>query len=263
MTHILKAGGSQAIAAMAWGTESCPKVEKIYGPGNQYVTAAKMILQNSEAMVSIDMPAGPSEVLVIADKHANPVHIAADLLSQAEHGPDSQVVLVISGDGLDISAVEGEIDKQCKNLPRGEFASKALGHSFIVFARDMVEAITFSNIYAPEHLIINVKDAEKWESFIENAGSVFLGQWTPESVGDYASGTNHVLPTYGYARMYGGVSLDSFLKYITVQSLTEEGLRKLGPYVAVMAEVEGLEAHKRAVTLRLQDIEVQQLSSRR
>ncbi|KAL8108803.1 hypothetical protein AgCh_025046 [Apium graveolens] len=263
VTHILKAGGSQAIAAMAWGTESCPKVEKIYGPGNQYVTAAKMILQNSEAMVSIDMPAGPSEVLVIADKQANPVHIAADLLSQAEHGPDSQVVLVIAGDGLDISAVEVEIDKQCKNLPRGEFASKALSHSFIVFARDMVEAITFSNIYAPEHLIINVKDAEKWESFIENAGSVFLGQWTPESVGDYASGTNHVLPTYGYARMYGGVSLDSFLKYITVQSLTEEGLRKLGPYVAVMAEVEGLEAHKRAVTLRLQDIEVQQFSSRR
>lgn len=263
VTHILKAGGSQAIAAMAWGTESCPKVEKIYGPGNQYVTAAKMILQNSEAMVSIDMPAGPSEVLVIADKHANPVHIAADLLSQAEHGPDSQVVLVIAGDGLDKSAVKVELDKQCKNLPRGEFALKALSHSFIVFARDMVEAITFSNIYAPEHLIINVKDAEKWESFIENAGSVFLGQWTPESVGDYASGTNHVLPTYGYARMYGGVSLDSFLKYITVQSLTEEGLRKLGPYVAVMAEVEGLEAHKRAVTLRLQDIEMQQLSSRR
>ncbi|KAL8115481.1 hypothetical protein AgCh_022106 [Apium graveolens] len=181
------------------------------------------------------------------------------LFIQAEHGPDSQVVLVIAGDGMDISAVEVEIDKQCKNLPRGQFASKALSHNFIVFARDMVQAITFSNIYAPEHLIINVRDAEKWESFIENAG-----QWTPESVGDYASGTNHVLPTSGYARMYGGVSLDSFLKYITVQSLTEEGLRKLGPYhVAVMAQVEGLEAHKRAVTLRIQDIEVPQLSSRR
>ncbi|KAL7204818.1 hypothetical protein ACSBR2_017849 [Camellia fascicularis] len=249
VTHILKAGGAQ--------------VEKIFGPGNQYVTAAKMILQNSEAMISIDMPAGPSEVLVIADKHANPIHIASDLLSQAEHGPDSQVVLVIAGDGVDIRAIEEEISKQCKSLPRGEFASKALGHSFTVFARDMVEAISFSNLYAPEHLIINVRDAEKWENFIENAGSVFLGEWTPESVGDYASGTNHVLPTYGYARMYGGVSLDSFLKYMTVQSLTEEGLMKLGPYVATMAEVEGLEAHKRAVTLRLQDIEARRISQMR
>ncbi|CAL5379776.1 unnamed protein product [Camellia sinensis] len=280
--------------------ENMKGVEKIFGPGNQYVTAAKMILQNSEAMISIDMPAGPSEVLVIADKHANPIHIASDLLSQenlkessdiqnlcnplgvlcccfnrregvahyqlvfrAEHGPDSQVVLVIAGDGVDIRAIEEEISKQCKSLPRGEFASKALGHSFTVFARDMVEAISFSNLYAPEHLIINVQDAEKWESFIENAGSVFLGEWTPESVGDYASGTNHVLPTYGYARMYGGVSLDSFLKYMTVQSLTEEGLMKLGPYVATMAEVEGLEAHKRAVTLRLQEIEARRISQMR
>ncbi|XP_020575081.1 histidinol dehydrogenase, chloroplastic [Phalaenopsis equestris] len=256
VTHILKAGGAQAISAMAWGTQSCPKVDKIFGPGNQYVTAAKMILQNSEAMVSIDMPAGPSEVLVIADKYANPVHVAADLLSQAEHGPDSQVVLVIAGDGVDVGAIESEISKQCAGLPRGQFASKALDHSFIVFARDMVEAISFSNMYAPEHLIINVKNAEKWESLIENAGSVFLGQWSPESIGDYASGTNHVLPTYGYAKMYSGVSLDSFLKYITVQSLTEEGLRSLGPYVSKMADVEGLEAHKRAVTLRLQSMEV-------
>uniref|UniRef100_A0A803KM15 Histidinol dehydrogenase, chloroplastic n=1 Tax=Chenopodium quinoa TaxID=63459 RepID=A0A803KM15_CHEQI len=263
VTHILKAGGAQAISAMAWGTSSCPKVEKVFGPGNQYVTAAKMILQNSEAMISIDMPAGPSEVLVIADKYANPVHVAADLLSQAEHGPDSQVVLVVAGDGVNLSAIEDEISKQCQNLPRGDFAAKALSHSFIVFARDMVEAVSFSNLYAPEHLIINVQDAEKWESFIENAGSVFMGQWTPESVGDYASGTNHVLPTYGYARMYGGVSLDSFQKYITVQSLTEEGLRNLGPYVAAMADVEGLEAHKRAVTLRLQDIEARQGSNLR
>ncbi|KAK9167280.1 hypothetical protein Scep_002471 [Stephania cephalantha] len=234
VTHILKAGGAQAISAMAWGTASCPK--------------------NSEAMISIDMPAGPSEVLVIADKHANPVHVAADLLSQAEHGPDSQVVLVIVGDDVNVEAIEKEISDQCNSLPRGKFASLALTHSFTVHARDMVEAISFSNLYAPEHLIINVKEAEKWEVFIENAGSVFLGPWTPESVGDYASGTNHVLPTYGYARMYSGVSLDSFLKYITVQSLTEEGLRRLGPYVEKMAEVEGLEAHKRAVTLRLQDI---------
>ncbi|XP_017985008.1 PREDICTED: histidinol dehydrogenase, chloroplastic isoform X1 [Theobroma cacao] len=260
VTHILKAGGAQAISAMAWGTESCPKVEKILGPGNQYVTAAKMILQNSEAMISIDMPAGPSEVLVIADKHANPVHIAADLLSQAEHGPDSQVVLVIAGDGVGLKAIEEEISKQCQSLPRGEFASKALSYSFTVFACDIVEAISFSNLYAPEHLIMNVKDAEKWEGFVENAGSVFLGQWTPESVGDYASGTNHVLPTYGYARMYGGVSLDSFLKYMTVQSLTEEGLSNLGPHVATMAEVEGLDAHKRAVTLRLEDIEARHAS---
>ncbi|XP_050367992.1 histidinol dehydrogenase, chloroplastic isoform X2 [Argentina anserina] len=263
VTHILKAGGAQAISAMAWGTESCPKVEKVFGPGNQYVTAAKMILQNSEAMISIDMPAGPSEVLVIADKHASPVHVAADLLSQAEHGPDSQVVLVIAGDGVDIKSIEEEVKKQCDSLPRGDIASKALSHSFTVFARDMVEAVSFSNLYAPEHLIINVIDAEKWESFIENAGSVFLGPWTPESVGDYASGTNHVLPTYGYARMYGGVSLDSFLKYMTVQSLTEEGLANLGPYVATMAEVEGLEAHKRAVTLRLKDIEAKQVPNSR
>ncbi|CAH9088104.1 unnamed protein product [Cuscuta europaea] len=259
VTHILKAGGAQAISAMAWGTESCPKVEKIYGPGNQYVTAAKMILQNSEAMVSIDMPAGPSEVLVIADKDASPVHIAADLLSQAEHGPDSQVVLVIVGDDVNLTAIHEELNRQCQSLPRGEFASKALDHSFTVFAHDMIEAISFSNMYAPEHLIINVKDAAKWENFIENAGSVFLGQWTPESVGDYASGTNHVLPTYGYARMYGGVCLDSFLKYITVQSLTEEGLRNIGPCVATMADVEGLEAHKRAVTLRLQDLEAREM----
>ncbi|KAK2634123.1 hypothetical protein Ddye_028915 [Dipteronia dyeriana] len=263
VTHIVKAGGAQAISAMAWGTESCPKVEKIFGPGNQYVTAAKMILQNSEAMISIDMPAGPSEVLVIADRYASPVHIAADLLSQAEHGPDSQVVLVVAGDGVDIRAIEEEISKQRQSLPRGEFALEALSHSFTVFARDMMEAISFSNLYAPEHLIVNVKDAEKWECFVENAGSVFLGSWTPESVGDYASGTNHVLPTYGYARMYGGVSLDSFLKYMTVQSLTEEGLQKLGPYVATMAEVEGLEAHRRAVTLRLQDIESRQVTNTR
>ncbi|XP_047172400.1 histidinol dehydrogenase, chloroplastic-like [Vigna umbellata] len=179
---------------------------------------------------------------------------------QAEHGPDSQVVLVIAGEGVNLNAIEEELSKQCKSLPRGEFAAKALTHSFIVHAYDMLESINFSNLYAPEHLIVNVKDAEKWESFIQNAGSVFLGPWTPESVGDYASGTNHVLPTYGYARMYGGVSLDSFLKYITVQSLTEEGLRKLGPYVATMAEVEGLDAHKLAVTLRLEDIEGRQIS---
>ncbi|CAL9086732.1 unnamed protein product [Musa acuminata var. zebrina] len=242
VTHILKAGGAQAVSAMAWGTPSCPKVEKNFGPGNQYVTAAKMILQVSNWHLKLSW----FDVLI---------SFCTLLNLQAEHGPDSQVVLVVAGDGVDIDAIQAEVSNQCASLPRGEYASKALSHSFVVFARDMVEAISFSNLYAPEHLIINVKDAERWEGLIENAGSVFLGQWTPESVGDYASGTNHVLPTYGYARMYSGVSLNSFLKYITVQSLTEEGLKNIGPHVAKMAEVEGLEAHKRAVTLRLQEIE--------
>ncbi|KAG2425997.1 hypothetical protein HXX76_013368 [Chlamydomonas incerta] len=250
VTHILKAGGAQAVAAMAWGTASCPKVDKILGPGNQYVTAAKMLLQNSEAMVSIDMPAGPSEVLVIADGGASPVHVAADLLSQAEHGPDSQVVLVALP-GVDLAAVSAEVDRQCNALPRNETARKALGHSYVVQVSSRAEAVRFSNMYAPEHLIVNVEDAEDWLHELDNAGSVFLGRWTPESVGDYASGTNHVLPTYGYARMYSGVSLDSFTKKMTVQNLTYEGLKNLGPSVAKMAEIEGLDAHRRAVTLRL------------
>lgn len=253
VTYILKAGGAQAVSAMAWGTESCPKVDKILGPGNQYVTAAKMLLQNSEAMISIDMPAGPSEVLVIADKHSNPIYVAADLLSQAEHGPDSQVVLVGVGE-VDLEPIEAELKKQCEDLPRGDIAAQALSHSYAILVSDMAEACTFSNLYAPEHLIINVEGAEEWLDHIENAGSVFLGRWTPESVGDYASGTNHVLPTYGYARMYGGVSLDSFTKQMTVQSLTEEGLKVLGPSVAKMAQVEGLDAHMRAVTFRLQEL---------
>ncbi|KAG2483756.1 hypothetical protein HYH03_017411 [Edaphochlamys debaryana] len=250
VTHILKAGGAQAVAAMAWGTGSCPKVDKILGPGNQFVTAAKMLLQNSEAMVAIDMPAGPSEVLVIADAGAPHAHVAADLLSQAEHGPDSQVVLVALP-GVDLAGVAAEVERQCSALPRNDTARKALGHSYAVQVSSRAEAIAFSNAYAPEHLIVNVEDAEDWLPGLDNAGSVFLGRWTPESVGDYASGTNHVLPTYGYARMYSGVSLDSFQKRMTVQSLTYEGLQLLGPSVAKMAEVEGLDAHRRAVTLRL------------
>lgn len=250
VTHVLKAGGAQAVAAMAWGTASCPKVDKIFGPGNQYVTGAKMLLQNSEAMVAIDMPAGPSEVLVIADGGADPVHVAADLLSQAEHGPDSQVVLVALP-GVDLAAVEEAVNQQCDALPRSETARRALAHSFVVQVSGRDAACRFSNDYAPEHLIVNVEDAESWLPDLDNAGSVFLGRWTPESVGDYASGTNHVLPTYGYARMYSGVSLDSFQKKMTVQSLTWEGLQALGPAVAKMAEVEGLDAHRRAVTLRL------------
>ena len=253
VTHLLKAGGAQAVAAMAHGTETCPKVDKIAGPGNQFVTAAKMMLQNSEAMVGIDMPAGPSEVLVIADKGAEPAHVAADLLSQAEHGADSQSVLVAMK-GVNMEEVQEEVRKQCDALPRYEMAVKALSHSFVVQVDTLEQACDFSNIYAPEHLIVNVEDAERCLDMVENAGSVFLGRWTPESVGDYASGTNHTLPTYGYARMYSGVSLDTFQKKITVQSLSKEGLLNLGPAVEIMAEVEGLEAHKQAVTLRLRSI---------
>ncbi|PSC71248.1 histidinol dehydrogenase [Micractinium conductrix] len=250
VTHILKAGGAQAVAAMAWGTQSCPKVDKILGPGNQFVTAAKMLLQNSEAMVAIDMPAGPSEVMVIADAGADPVHIAIDLLSQAEHGPDSQAVLVALP-GVDVDAVQREVERQCDLLPRAETTRRALTHSRIACVNGKEEAAKLSNWYAPEHLIINCDDAASWLPLLQHAGSVFLGRYTPESVGDYASGTNHTLPTYGYARMYSGVGLDSFQKWMTVQELTSEGLQALGPAVAKMAAVEGLDAHRRAVTLRL------------
>lgn len=247
---VVKAGGAQAIAGMAHGTESIPKVDKIFGPGNQYVTAAKMILQNSEAMVSIDMPAGPSEVLVIADKHADPDFIAADLLSQAEHGSDSQVVLVVTED-TDLSAIESALSGQLEKLPRKMMAADALKNSFTIIAESTEKAMEFSNRYAPEHLIINTEDADQLAGIVTNAGSVFAGPWTPESMGDYASGTNHTLPTYGYARMYSGVSLQSFQKFITFQSATEEGIRNLGPAVEILAEEEGLYAHRNAVRLRL------------
>lgn len=250
---IVKAGGAQAIAGMAFGTESIPKVDKIFGPGNQYVTAAKMILQNSEAMVSIDMPAGPSEVLVIADKSADPAFIASDLLSQAEHGSDSQSVLVITEDA-DIESINKEVELQLNELPRKEFAENALEKSFILTVESSDEAMQFSNLYAPEHLIINTADAEELAEKVINAGSVFIGPWTPESMGDYASGTNHTLPTYGYAKMYSGVSLNSFQKFITMQKISEEGLQKLGPTVEILAEIEGLQAHKNAVTLRLEKL---------
>ncbi len=254
VTNILLAGGAQAIAAMAFGTESVPKVDKIFGPGNQYVTAAKMILQNSEAQIAIDMPAGPSEVLVIADEQAKPAYVASDLLSQAEHGADSQVVLV-SISGFDLETLNRELESQLNQLPRKEFASKALKNSFIIEVESVDEAIQYSNDYAPEHLIINVKDAESVLDDISNAGSVFFGEFTPESVGDYASGTNHTLPTYGYSRMYSGVNLSSFQKSITMQTLTAQGLKSLGPAVEILAEAEGLDAHKNAVTLRLRDLE--------
>lgn len=247
---ILKAGGAQAVAAMAWGSESVPKVDKILGPGNQYVTAAKMMLQNSEAQIAIDMPAGPSEVLVIADETADPAFVAADLLSQAEHGADSQVVLVATKN-FDWIRCKSEIDEQLNELPRKSIAEKAMKNSFSIEVKSIEEALDFSNRYAPEHLIVQCQNPEQCQDRIINAGSVFLGPWSPESVGDYASGTNHTLPTYGYARMYSGVSVDSFLKFITVQQLSIEGLRNIGPTVEKLAELEKLKGHKRAVSIRL------------
>ncbi len=250
ITRILLAGGAQAVAAMAFGTESVPKVDKILGPGNQYVTAAKMLLQNTDAMISIDMPAGPSEVLVVADDTANPAFVAADLLSQAEHGVDSQVVLV-SLPGFDLPRLHSELKSQLNALPRADIASAAIQNSYIVKCDTVEQAFRFTNDYAPEHLIVSIDNAEQYLDLIQNAGSVFLGHFTPESVGDYASGTNHTLPTYGYARMYSGVSLDSFLRQMTVQSVSPDGLRQLGPHVERMARSESLEAHARAVSIRL------------
>ncbi len=249
---ILKAGGAQAIAAMAYGTESVPKVDKIFGPGNQFVTAAKMQLQNSEAQVAIDMPAGPSEVLIIADDEADPAFVAADLLSQAEHGSDSQVVLLATP-GFDQEACSRELEEQLERLPRRSMAERALENSFSIEVDSLEQAFSFSNRYAPEHLIIQCESAESHMDEIYNAGSVFLGRWSPESVGDYASGTNHTLPTYGYARMYSGVSVDSFCKFITMQHLSKEGLKNIAPSVETLAELEELEGHKRAVSIRLQE----------
>jgi histidinol dehydrogenase len=253
ITHILKAGGAHGVAALAYGTESVPKVHKIFGPGNQYVTCAKMMLQQSQAQVAIDMPAGPSEVLVIADNGSDPEFLAADLLSQAEHGADSQVLFVCTDAQL-LDDTLSQIDAQLSHLPRREAAEKALANSSAVLADDMDAAIAFSNRWAPEHLIIASDNAEDYVPLIRNAGSVFLGPWTPESAGDYASGTNHTLPTSGYANMYSGVSLDSFYKLITFQKLSKEGLQNLGRTVEVMADAEGLEAHKQAVSRRLNRI---------
>lgn len=254
VSHILKAGGAQAIAAMAYGLENLPSVHKLFGPGNQYVTAAKMALQNSSTPMTIDMPAGPSEVLVIADSSADPEFVAVDLLSQAEHGPDSQVVLVALN-SVDLDAIEKQIQSQLSELPRGNMTSKAIENSFTIVVDDLQAAFDFSNQYAPEHLILNIKDAEYYTTKIQNAGSVFLGAYSPESVGDYASGTNHTLPTYGYAKMFGGVSLASFLKSVTFQKLTPEGLRKIAPTVETLAGKEELEAHKQAVSRRIKKLD--------
>jgi histidinol dehydrogenase len=247
--NIFKVGGAQAIAAMAYGTASVPQVYKIFGPGNQYVTAAKQLV-NKEG-VAIDMPAGPSEVAIVADDTCNPAFVAADLLSQAEHGVDSQVVLVSTHKAV-IEKIEEELAVQLEQLPRKEFATKTLTNSRAILVKDLKEAMELINEYAPEHLILQVKDYEKLAGLVRNAGSVFLGNYTPESAGDYASGTNHTLPTNGYSKAYSGVSLDSFIKKITFQYISKEGIRTLGPVIEEMAAAESLEAHKNAVTLRMQ-----------
>ena len=251
VSKIFKIGGVQAIGAMSYGTESVPKVYKIFGPGNQYVMAAKQ--QVSLHDVAIDMPAGPSEVEVIADETANPVFVAADLLSQAEHGMDSQVVLITTSEKL-LDEVEYEVQHQLSRLPRWEIAEKSLANSKLILVKDMEEAIAMTNEYAPEHLIFETKDYMELSEKVMNAGSVFLGSLTPESAGDYASGTNHTLPTNGYAKAYSGVSLDSFIRKITFQEITREGIQNIGPAIEVMAANEHLDAHKNAVTVRLNSI---------
>jgi len=242
-------GGAQAIGAMAYGTETIPKTDKIFGPGNQFVTKAKTIIQ-STTTTAIDMPAGPSEVLVIADDTANPVYIAADLLAQAEHGVDSQAVLVTNSANIAQQTIK-ELTQQLLVLPRAEIAAKAIENSYIVITNDLNEAIQFSNQYAPEHLILATENWHQIAPKIINAGSVFLGNLTPESVGDYASGTNHTLPTSSYAKAYSGVSVDSFVKKITFQHITPDGIRNIGPTVEILATLEGLQAHKNAVTVRM------------
>ncbi|GAB3497062.1 histidinol dehydrogenase [Spirosoma knui] len=248
VTNVFRIGGAQAIAAMAYGTESVPQVYKLFGPGNQYVTAAKMLV--AKEGVAIDMPAGPSEVAVYADDTAVPAFVAADLLSQAEHGADSQVLLVSTSKRL-VELVNVVLITQLSRLSRQDLAVKALENSKMILVESQAEAIDLLNAYAAEHLILSVDNAEAVAEQIVNAGSIFLGNYTPESAGDYASGTNHTLPTNGFARAYSGVSLDSFVKKITVQHITPEGLQNLGPIVEAMAEAESLDAHKRAVSLRL------------
>ncbi|MBA2078190.1 MAG: histidinol dehydrogenase [Rhodanobacter sp. 68-29] len=251
---VFKLGGAQAIAAMAYGTASVPKCDKLFGPGNAWVTEAKLQVSSEPDGAAIDMPAGPSEVLVIADAQANPVHVAADLLSQAEHGPDSQVILVSEYAAV-LDRAQMEVERQCAGLPRAEIARQALAQSRLISVSSLAQAVEVSNRYAPEHLILQVAAPRSLLDGIESAGSVFLGAWTPESVGDYCSGSNHVLPTYGHARSHSGVSVASYLKQITVQEVSADGLRGIGPCTATLAAAEQLEAHRRAVTLRLAELE--------
>jgi histidinol dehydrogenase len=251
VSKIFKAGGVQAIGAMAYGTESVPKVYKIFGPGNQYVMAAKQQVSLDE--VAIDMPAGPSEVCVIADETANAEFVAADLLSQAEHGIDSQVLLITTSESK-LEEIHQQVDKQLEKLPRKELASKALENSCYVLVRDYDEMMELTNLYAPEHLVIQTANYEQLAEKVVNAGSVFLGKYACESAGDYASGTNHTLPTHGYATAYNGVNLDSYCRKITFQHLTEEGIRHIGRAVELMAEAEQLDAHKNAMTVRIKSL---------
>ena len=260
VSHIFKIGGVQAIGAMAYGTETVPKVYKIFGPGNQYVMAAKQ--QVSLHDVAIDMPAGPSEVCVIADDSCNPRYVAADLLSQAEHGVDSQVLLITTSEAV-LDKVKAEIERQLDLLPRKEIAAKTLENSKLVLVHDTDEAVSLSNVYAPEHLILATENYETLAEKVVNAGSVFLGNYACESAGDYASGTNHTLPTHGYALAYNGVNLDSFCRKVTFQHLTQEGVKSIGKAVVCMAENEQLEAHAQAMRLRLDDIKVGSINSHR
>ena len=252
VTEIYKVGGAQAVAAMAYGTQSIPRVSKIFGPGNRFVMEAKM--QVSRSAVAIDMPAGPSEVMIIADQDADAEFVASDFLSQAEHGPDSQSILLTTSESL-AERLPGVIDDSLNRLPRREMMLRSLSHSHVIVLRDYDEIMRFANEYAPEHLIINTADAERLAERVENAGSVFIGPYSPESAGDYASGTNHTLPTSGYAKAYSGVNLDSFTKKITFQRLSPEGLRSIGSTIEIMAENEDLMAHRMSVTVRLKKMQ--------
>ena len=251
--EVYNVGGGQAVAAMAYGTETVSKVDKIFGPGNAYVTEAKRQVSNDFRGAAIDMPAGPSEVLVIADETADPDFIAADLLSQAEHGPDSQVVLVTPSPVL-ADQVTDAVQRQLKELSRADIAEQALASSLIIIAESLTQSVSISNYYGPEHLIVQTKNPRELLPLLDNAGSIFLGDWSPESAGDYASGTNHVLPTYGYTRTYSSLGLADFSKRMTIQELSADGLKNLAPTVVTMAEAEGLDAHKRAVTIRVEKL---------
>lgn len=247
---VFKVGGAQAVAAMAYGTETVPKVNKIFGPGNAWVTSAKALVAADANGAAIDMPAGPSEVLVVADETADPEFAAADLLSQAEHGADSQVILVCTEEGI-AKAIAAAVERQMQHLSRRDIVAKSLAHARFIVATDAAEAIEISNRYAPEHLILQLRDARSWLSSVRNAGSVFLGAWSPEAAGDYCSGTNHVLPTYGWSRSYSGLSIGDFMRHMTVQELTQDGIRQLGGAIISLAELEGLDAHAAAVRVRL------------
>jgi len=254
ISRLFVVGGAQAIGALAYGTKTIPKCDKIFGPGNAWVAAAKSLVAEEAGGPAIDMPAGPSEAMVLADEAADPAFVASDLLSQAEHDTVAQVVCVAST--ADVAArIEAEIEKQVSGLPRETIARESLKHGRMIIAEDRADIIYIINRYAPEHLIVQLQNPDTYVGAIRNAGSIFLGPWTPESVGDYASGTNHTLPTYGAARAYSGVTLESFIKYVSIQKLTKQGLKRLGPVVERMAEMEGLEAHKRAVSLRLEALQ--------